>query len=137
MPWSDPFVPLMTQLSRGPAFMSAADVLVSDGDVLLSIDVPGLTADDLEIEFVDGYLTVRGERSKPDLDEARWMHAERAFGTVERRVELPDEVDPERITASVDKGVLTLLVPKPERLQPKQIAIGAEREQRELEGAAA
>jgi HSP20 family protein len=138
MLWSDPFAPFLTQLTRGAAFTPAADVLVRDGDMLLSMDVPGLTADDLEIEFVDGYLTVRGERRRPDVDEGtQWMHTERAFGRFERAIALPEGVDPERITATVDNGVLSLTVPKPSRLQPKTIAIGGEREQRQLAGAAA
>jgi HSP20 family protein len=138
MLWSDPFAPFLTQLTRGAAFTPAADVLVRDGDMLLSMDVPGLTADDLEIEFVDGYLTVRGERRRPDVDEGtQWMHTERAFGRFERAIALPEGVDPEGITATVDNGVLSLTVPKPSRLQPKTIAIGGEREQRQLAGAAA
>jgi HSP20 family protein len=137
MLWSDPFALFPTQLSRSAAFLPTADVQVRDGDVLLTMDVPGVTAGDLDIEFVDGYLTVRGERRRPDVDDANWLHAERAFGRFERRVRLPEGVDPESITANVKNGVLTLVVPQPEKPQPKTIEIGGTRERRQLETAAA
>ena len=53
-------------------------------------------------------------------------------GKFERRVKMPDGVDPEAITANLDDGVLSLIVPKPERLKPHTIAIGSGT-QRELE----
>ena len=111
---------------------------VSDGDMVLTMDLPGLTADDLEIELVDGALSVRGERKRPQVAEGtRWAHNERAFGRFERRVKLPDGVDPEKITASMDNGVLSLIVPKPDKMVPRTIQIGSGSEQRQLETTAA
>jgi HSP20 family protein len=134
---SDPFLPVFG--ARTAAFLPPADVTVSDGDVVLTMDLPGLRADDLEIELLDGHLTVRGERRRPELTEgATWAHAERAFGRFERRIKLPDGVDGDRIAASLVDGVLSLIVPKPERMQPRQITISAgEQEQRRLETASA
>jgi HSP20 family protein len=120
-------------------FLPAADVAVSEGDLLLTIDLPGLTTDDLELELVDDYLFVRGERKRPQLSDGTfWARTERGFGRFERRIQLPKGVDADKITASMDNGVLSLIVPKPERLKPRTIAIGSgERaEQRELEPAA-
>jgi HSP20 family protein len=130
----DPFAPLFT---RGSAFPAPADVIVGEGDLLLTMDLPGLTAEDLEIELVDGYLTVRGERRRPEVGDGKaFAHAERPFGRFERRFKVPDGVDPDAIMARMDNGVLSLIVPKPERLKPKTIAIGTG-EQRELETASA
>ena len=134
--WTDPFAPFTAQLNRA-AFLPAADVTVSESDVVLTMDLPGLTADDLDIELMDGYLSVRGERRRPEVaDGARWAHAERTFGAFERRVKLPDGVDPDTITASMDNGVLSLIVPKPEKLIPRTIAIGAGERRRQLETSA-
>jgi HSP20 family protein len=66
-----------------------------------------------------------------------FAHRERAFGAFERRIKVPDGVDPDGITASLDNGVLSLIVPKPERLKPKTIAISPGSEQRQLETATA
>jgi HSP20 family protein len=134
MLWSDPFASFFTPVVRGAAFLPAADVAVSDGDLLLTLDLPGLTSDDIELELVDGHLFVRGERKQPALSKGTvWAHRERGFGRFERRIELPKGVDAEKITASIDNGVLSLIVPKPERLKPRTIAIGSGEQQRELE----
>lgn len=134
--FNDPFEPLVTQLNRTAAFLPAADLTVSDGDLVLTMDVPGLTSDDLSIELLDGYLVVRGERKRPDLPEGTGLaHRERAFGQFERRIKVPDGVDPDAITASLDNGVLSLIVPKPERMKPKAITIGTGTERRQLETA--
>ena len=127
----DPFVPL---LPRTGAFMAPVDVTVGERDVVLTFDLPGLTADDLDIQVLDRGLMVRGERKRPVVgDDGAWAHAERPFGTFERRIQLPEGVDADAITASMDAGVLSLILPKPERLTPKSIRIGGGAEQRELE----
>ena len=59
------------------------------------------------------------------------------MGAFERRIRLPKGVDSDSITASMENGVLSLIVPKPEAMKPKTIAIGAGTEQRQLETAAA
>jgi HSP20 family protein len=133
----DPFTPLFAR-THATAFTAPADVTVGENDLVLTMDLPGLTAEDLAIELVDGYLSVRGERRRPDVGEGKsFVHAERPFGSFERRVKLPDGVDPDAIMARMDNGVLSLIVPKPERLKPRSITIGAGSEQRELETAAA
>ena len=134
----DPFTPLFPQLGRAATFAAPADVLVGESDLVLTMDLPGLTAEDLEIELLDGYLTVRGERRRPDVGEGKsFVHTERPFGRFERRIRMPDGVDPDSVMARMDNGVLSLIVPKPERLKPKTIAIGTGSEQRELETASA
>ena len=124
MLWNDPFAPLLAPFERAAVFVPAADVAVGDGDVVLTMDLPGVRADDLEIELLDGYLTVRGERKRPEVGEnTTWAHAERSFGAFERRIRLPDNIDADAITASMDHGVLSLIVPKPQKLR-RTIAVG-------------
>ena len=65
--WLDPFAPLVSQFGGTGAFLPPADVTVSDSDLVLTMDLPGLTAEDLDIELLDGYLTVRGERRRPEV----------------------------------------------------------------------
>lgn len=129
----------MSQITRPPAFIPMADVAVSDADLVLTMDVPGLREEDLSIELIDGYLVVRGERKMPEVsDSVSLAHRERSFGRFERRIRMPDGVDPESITANLDHGVLSLIVPKPERMRPKAISIasGTGSERRELTAAA-
>lgn len=135
----DPFAPFDSMLGRSwtpaNAFLPAADISVSDGDIVLTMDLPGLTSDDLEIEVLNGFLTVCGERRRPELSEgATWTHSERSFGRFERRVKLPEGVDADAITANFENGVLSLIVPKPEQMKPRAITIGGS-EQKQLAAA--
>jgi HSP20 family protein len=137
MLWTDPFVAFAPRPTR-TAFLPATDVTVSDGDLVLTMDLPGLTSEDLSIELIDGHLAVRGERRRPELAHGtQRAHAERGFGRFERRIRLPEGVEPDRITASMDNGVLSLIVPKPERLVPRTIAIESVDHQRQLDAGAA
>ena len=132
----EPFAPFDSLLSRTMprpnVFTPYADVTVSESDVVLTMDLPGLTADDLEIQVLDGYLTISGERRRPELPNGSWTHTERPYGRFERRIKLPEGVDSDAITASFEHGVLSLIVPKPERMKPKTISIGSGESRREL-----
>ncbi len=136
--WNDPFAPVVTQLTRTAAFTPQADLRVGDGHLAVSMDVPGVTAQDLSIEFEDGHLAVRGERRRPELAEgASWLHTERTFGKFERFIKLPDGVDADAIAANLENGVLSVTIPKPQRPEARTIAIGSGAERRELETATA
>ncbi|HEV2812380.1 MAG TPA: Hsp20/alpha crystallin family protein [Solirubrobacteraceae bacterium] len=136
----DPFVPFNSLLPNAShaGFLPTADVTVGENDMVLTMDLPGMTADELDIQVADGELIVRGERKRPPLPEgSRWAFAERSFGAFERRLRLPKGVDPDQVSARMDNGVLSLVVPKPEALKPRTIAIGSGTEQRQLETSAA
>ena len=110
-------------------------------DPTVTMDVPGLQTDDLEIELENDVLTVRGERAYPhgtDGEPRAWQRIERGFGKFERSLQIPRGLDPDAIEASLDAGVLTLRIPKPEKLKPKrvQIAAGNAEGAPQLEGAA-
>ena len=134
--WLDPFAPLLTPLQQTAAFLPPVDVTVSDSDLVLTMDLPGLTVDDVEIELTDGFLTVRGERKRPEVAEGgSFITTERPYGRFERQITVPEGVDPESITASLDNGVLSLIVPQPQQKKAKTITINSASEQRELETA--
>jgi HSP20 family protein len=108
------------------AFMPAADLLVGEEDVRLVMDVPGLKAEDLEIELADGILAVRGERAYPYReDEAQKLtRLERGYGRFERVLRVPKEVEPDALSASIEDGVLTLRIPLPQA-RPHRIEIAS------------
>ena len=88
---------------------------VSDeGDaVLVKAEVPGLDADDLEITVEGDMLTIRGEKkAEKEEKQENYYYAERSFGSFIRRVELPCHVDSERADAHLEKGILSLKLPK-------------------------
>lgn len=124
-------------------FFPPADVLVTDEDVTVHMDVPGVPRDNLEIELEDDVLTIRGERPNPyeTQDGGRtWRRIERGFGRFERDIRVPKGLEPDSIDASLADGVLTLRIRKPEPLKPRRIEIGTGRSdegQPQLEGASA
>ena len=106
-------------------WMPAMDLLETPEHFVLRADLPGMSESDVSIEVEDGTLTVSGER-KAD-HEARqegYVRVERAFGAFSRSLSLPQGVDAGAVTASFDKGVLEVRIPKPEQRKPRKIAIG-------------
>ena len=119
----EPFAALSGTALR--SFVPAADVVATEDDATVVMDLPGLTAADLEIELVDDVLTVRGERAQPYAgDEGGvWQRIERGFGRFERVLRVPKGLEEDGIQASMADGVLTLHIAKPESRKPRRIAI--------------
>ena len=114
-------VPRATTLRR---WIPATDV-VEDGDAyVLRADLPGLSEDDVSIEVEDRVLTISGER-KSEREERKggYYRVERASGAFSRSLTLPEGVDAEAVSASFDRGVLEIRIPKPEQRKPKKVAI--------------
>ena len=107
--------------------MAAADVVVTDEDVTVVMDVPGVKARDLEIELVDDVLSVRGERTfayQTAQDDQRVLQRlERGFGKFERVLRAPRGLDAGVIQAEMGDGVLTLHIRKPAEHRPHRVEI--------------
>ena len=142
----EPFIPL-AELQRdftrllgangsSGAFLPPADVLVTDEDVMVRMDVPGLSAEQLEIDLQDDVLSIRGERADPyrgqSAQQTTWHRIERAFGRFERTLRLPKGLESDAIDASLVDGVLTIRIAKPEPLKPRRIHISGAGEAHEL-----
>lgn len=109
-------------------FLPAADVLVNENEVTVTMDVPGLKPENLDIQLTDGVLTVTGERPQPfasdgEHDGRNWYRLERGYGRFQRILQVPRGLDPGQITASMTDGVLTLHIPQPETRKPHRITI--------------
>ena len=108
-------------------WMPAMDLVETDDQFVLRADLPGLSEDDVAIEFDDGTLTVSGERNAEHESKGEGYHrVERAFGSFSRSLTLPEGVDPEAVTANFDRGVLEIRIPKPEARKPRRIEIGGQ-----------
>jgi HSP20 family protein len=108
------------------SFLPAVDIRESKEAYLLTADVPGLTADAIDISVKDGVLTLKGERSSEKrTGEAGYHRVERTLGTFQRSFVLPKGVSSERIDAAVDHGVLTVSIPKPVAATPQKIQVRA------------
>src|SRR5256714_2692146 len=107
-------------------WIPAMDLVETDDDFVLRADLPGLTEDDVNIELEDNVLTLSGERkSEREEKNEGYYRVERASGSFQRSLTLPEGVDPEGIRASFENGVLEVRVPKPEQRKPRKVTISA------------
>src|SRR5215217_3008325 len=109
------------QTDQGRRWVPPMDLVEAEDHFVLKADLPGLTDGDVNIEVQDGSLTISGQREAEH--EHGWYRIERAFGSFNRSLTLPDGVDPDRIEASFSHGVLEVRIPKPEQRKPRRIEI--------------
>jgi HSP20 family protein len=102
------------------------DLIEADDHFILKADLPGLGEDDVNVEVRDNVLTISGERRTEHEEKDRgWMRVERSFGRFSRSLTLPEHADADAITASFDRGVLEIRVPKPEERKPHRVQISS------------
>lgn len=102
----------------------ALNVFATDGEYLITAELPGCEPDALEIHVGNGQLTLRGERSlQGTVPEERFRRSERPNGPWERVVSLPERIDEQNIRAEFTNGLLKLHVPKLPSTAPRQIKI--------------
>lgn len=100
------------------------DIEETEAGYQLSLDVPGVNPDDIQIELEDGHVSVSGERHGPaESEDVTWRRIERSFGPFQRKFRLPKLVDQERIEANYEHGVLTVLLPKVQKTPAKRIVV--------------
>jgi HSP20 family protein len=105
----------------------AADLVEEKGAYRLSVELPGLKQDDIDVEYRDGVLTISGEKKEEsESKENGCILSERRYGSFRRQLSLPTDVDPEGINADFKDGVLTLEMKKDENaaIKPRKIKIG-------------
>lgn len=100
------------------------DVKETDDRYRLSLDLPGVSKDDVSITVEDNRLTIRGERQEETRTEDEdVVRMERSFGQFYRTLRLPESINEEEITATFDDGVLSIDLPKTEKRTPTNISI--------------
>src|SRR5262245_32663384 len=109
-----------------PSF-PALNVWEEDDHVYLEAELPGVEFKDLEIYVTGGHeLTLKGERRPSTPDGGVWHRQERSFGAFSRTLTLPFAVDPDKVDARLENGVLTVKLAKHESAKPRKIAVKAE-----------
>jgi HSP20 family protein len=121
--------PSSSQGSVMRRWVPAMDLVEAGDHFVLKADLPGMSEEDLSIEFEDGTLTVSGERKNEHEErEEGYLRVERSFGAFSRSLTLPKGIDADAVTASFDRGVLEIRIPKPEERKPRRIEIAREAE---------
>ncbi len=102
----------------------AVDVEAKDDDYMITALVPGLEAEDLNIEILNNSVTIRGE-FKATSEDGKYLIHELPSGSFGRIITLPTALDPAKAEANIKNGVLILRVPKAEAHRPKTIKVSA------------
>ncbi len=113
--FDDAFFGMEPSVAQTIGLMPPAEIVENKNELVLTLELPGMTKKDVEVDFEDGVLTIRGEKTetRKEGDEERKYHLwERTYGGFTRSFTLPNTVDPTGIAAGFENGVLTVKLPK-------------------------
>jgi len=100
------------------------DLSETDFGYRAKLDLPGVSPEDVDIQVNGNVLTITGERSEEQEEQGRTFHrTERTYGSFARSVTLPCDIVEDKVSASMDGGVLTIELPKAEEARPKKVKV--------------
>ncbi len=100
------------------------DVLDAGPEIIVRANLPGIKAEDVSVTYLDNTLTIKGEvKEDAEYKGASYLRRERRAATFTRSIHLPMALDMEGAEAKIEDGVLTLRLPKSEKIRPKTIKI--------------
>lgn len=106
------------------AWFAPTDVSEDSDAIQIGMELPGVEPDDVGLSLENNILTIRGEkRHQAEQPNERVHRFERTYGSFERTFVLPSTVDPEKIEARYENGVLLVTIPKAERAKPREIRL--------------
>lgn len=105
-------------------FTPAVDIFERPDELVIVADVPGATADGVNIQFERGRLSVEAA-VRPRREEGRTNYLAREYcvGCYQRSFEVNEQIDADKITAKIENGVLTITLPKAEAVRPRKITV--------------
>ena len=107
-------------------WVPAVDIKEEKDRYVIHADVPGVDPKDIDVRMENGVLSIKGARLAETRDEREgYKRVERVRGSFFRRFSMPDTVDADRISAKSRHGVLEIVIPKQEKVQPKQIEVAS------------
>ncbi len=113
----------------------AMDLVETEDHFVLRADLPGLSEADVDLSLEENVLTLKGERKvEHEAKGEGFYRLERSAGAFSRSLTLPEGVDGDAITATFDKGVLEVRIPKPEERKPHRVAISVGDKPAAIEG---
>jgi HSP20 family protein len=100
------------------------DIYESDGGIRLTVELPGVKQEDIQVSIEGDALTLKGERKREmDVKEDQYYRIERSYGKFQRSILLPSVVDPNQVKATYRDGVLEIRLPKKEEAKAKEIKV--------------
>lgn len=107
-----------------PSWVPATNIFETADEYVFKMSLPGLTKDDINVEFHDNTLTIKGERKADDeVKDEDYLRVESCSGTFSRSFSLPRDADAHKMNALMKNGILELRVAKAEEKKPREIPI--------------
>ena len=116
------------------SWFAATDVTEDTNGIQISMELPGVDPDHVRLSIENNILTVRGEKKQAGDGNQRAHRSERTYGRFERAFVLPNTVDPDKVDARYEHGVLFVSVPKAERAKAREIRVKASAGSTKLNG---
>jgi len=121
-------IPFSWRLDEGDTDITmwspTTDMIETDNEYLVEVDLPGMSKKDITINCQDNVLSIEGERKRESKEEHNgYLRNERYFGTFKRAIMLPASILDDKIKATFKEGVLRVTVPKAEKSKRKTVAI--------------
>ncbi len=111
---------------RRGASVPAIDMYQTDNEVVVKAAVPGFKPEDVQISVTGDVLTIKGEsKEETDGEDKAYHIREQRWGSFERMISLPTDVNPDKAQAEFENGVLQVTLPKSEVVKPKTITVKA------------
>jgi HSP20 family protein len=103
------------------------DVFEEKDDVVVKAELPGMEKDNIEVNLTDHMLTIKGEKKKEEeVKKENYYRAERSYGSFVRSLELPREVQADKVKAAFKNGILEIRMPKTEEAKAKEVKVKVE-----------
>jgi len=115
-------VATMDRTVGGTTYSPRFDIWENDDEMILYGDLPGVRPEDLEVRFENPVLTIHGKVS-PRHNDITFLHGEYGIGDFHRTFTIGEAIDTQRISAELKNGVVTVHLPKSERVKPRRIEV--------------
>ena len=111
------------EIAQG-AWIPAVDIYETKESIVLNVELPGVTKEDIALEVKDSTLTIKGEKKlEKNVKEENFHRLERSYGSFTRAFTLPSTVQQDKVKAKFRDGILEIMLPKAEEAKPKQIKV--------------
>ena len=100
------------------------DISETDNEYKIEAELPGINQKEIDVKIDNNILTIKGKKEDVKEEKEKNYHLrERYYGAFQRSISLPNNIEPEKIKASFENGVLNISVPKSDKRTPKKIEI--------------
>jgi HSP20 family protein len=109
---------------NGSPFLPPIDLRETDDALVAEVEIPGMNQKDISVQVVGNMLNIRGERKHEAEHKTKNYHRhEMSCGTFERQIDLPSEIDPDKVEATYTNGILQVTLPKVPGAKAKTVAV--------------